>query len=520
MIIAIILVVLAGIVAWAVVTNPFSRFSIIKQTFVAEFTEDAFTAINENHKLKVRQGLAWWAFSYLKSLVHIMETRFFNSPRSGAKTVDGIIADIHAHRFRPDKLLLTSGDHFSSLFVRNLGVFYYPMLDAAIDGTKEDWHDRQAVYLQTLAYALGVFEKRPVPVTTIVPTGAYRATCTNFYVYPSDTVFGVLFALAALLGKEKATPFAYTEAKNILGTVPAAEVLLHEYKATLKALYKDYRRTVFDKATGLIRADIHLSGAKDITRRTCAFYDNVVFWKTSELAQELGVADKKIDLKALKQNILEHFWLEDEGYFLEDLSPAGAKGKYYSSDWLITLTTGFLDPSNPKETAYFARSVQYIQAQKIDQPFAIKYQHETRASRQFFLARIAFASYGGDVVWSFWGMEYIKVLLRLFEVTGETAYLTAANFHIKAYEKVMRRDGGYPEVFDDKGNLYETWIYRSIRQTGWVIGFEQARAMRDAIEARQNENVSAKTSVKHGASEKAKPNKMAPTAKQTKKAVR
>jgi hypothetical protein len=27
----------------------------------------------------------------------------------------------------------------------------------------------------------------------------------------------------------------------------------------------------------------------------------------------------------------------------------------------------------------------------------------------------------------------------------------------------------------------QTWLYRSIRQTGWVIGFEQARAMRRSL---------------------------------------
>lgn len=484
-ILAILLIFAVAVAGGAYLTNPFSKLSIVKRTYVVTFKDEAFQAIDENHKLRIRQSLFWRLFcKYGKSFVHIASTRYVKSPRSQATTIDGIIADIHAHRFRPDKLLLTSGDHFSPLFVRNLGVFYYPMLDVSIDGTKEDWHDRQAVYLQTLAYALGVFAKRPVPVTTIVPTGRYHATCMNYYVYPSDTVFGVLFALAALLAKEPARPFEYAAAAHKLGTVPAAELLHKEYKETLKALYADYRRTVYDEETGLIRADILLSGAKDITRRSCAFFDNVVFWKTSQLAQTLGVADKKIDLDALKRRILKAFWLENEGYFLEDLSQEGIAGKYYSSDWLIVLTTGFLDPMNPAEAPYFARSVKYIQAEKIDQPFAIKYQQETRAHRQYFWARVAFAAYGGDVVWSFWGMEYIKTLLRLFEATGELTYLKAANAHLKSYEEVMLRDGGYPEVFDDKGNLYETWIYRSIRQTGWVIGFEQARTMRDAITAK------------------------------------
>ena len=127
------------------------------------------------------------------------------------------------------------------------------------------------------------------------------------------------------------------------------------------------------------------------------------------------------------------------------------------------------------------RSVAYIQKHKIDQPFAIKYQQETRAHRQFPIVRFAVASYGGDSIWSFWGTEYIKVLLALHRTTGEKSYLETANYHIDAYKKNMLRYGGYPEVYDAKGDLLETPLYRSIIQTGWVVGFEQVLAIRDSF---------------------------------------
>lgn len=46
----------------------------------------------------------------------------------------------------------------------------------------------------------------------------------------------------------------------------------------------------------------------------------------------------------------------------------------------------------------------------------------------------------------------------------------------------MLRYGGFPEVYDPNGNLLQTAFYKSILQTGWVIGFEQARAMHKAID--------------------------------------
>lgn len=466
-------------------TNPFVRYSIIRLPYRAKLQAKTLEALNNNQKMVIRQNIFWKLFAYYQCGVYILTTRYFNSPRSKGKTVDEIITDIHTLRYNPDKLLLISGDHFNGLFVRNLGVFYYPMLDRSLPGTLNDWHDREAVYLQTVAFALGVFHKNPKLTTTIVSMGPYAATCINFYAYPSDSLFGILYALATLNGTESAQPHAYKKARRRLDTIDAAHVLIDTYHETLETLYAGYRAHVFDDETHLIKQTVHLSGAKDITRRYSAFYDNVVFWKTSQLAMKIGIIPyDEAFLAKLKQTILDTFWLEDEGYFLEDLSDEGQREKYYSSDWLIVLSTGFLDITNKRERRYYTRSIDYIQANKIDQPFAIKYQNDTRAHRQFFVVRMAVASYGGDAIWSFWGMEYIKTLTLLAKQTDDKKYAEAAKYHLDAYEATMLRDGGFPETYDAKGALLKTPFYQSIRQTGWVIGFEQARAMYHALIAK------------------------------------
>lgn len=466
----------------AYITNPFNRFTLIRRPFVAEMISGAIQAIDNNKRLIISQALPFQVFAVLKNGIHIISSRWVKSPRSYAETVDGIIRDIHALRFNPKKLLLTSGDHFSALFVRNLGVFYYPTLDRSIPSSKKEWHDRQIVYMQTLAYALGAFAKHPNLTTTIVPTGRYRATCVNFYAYPSDTLYGILYALAALHGQEDAKPARYARAKYSLDTKTAAGILSLTYGKSLRAHFETYRKKVYDESTGLVRTSLHMSGAKDITRRESAFYDNVIFWKTTQLAGKLGLIKKDEGfLKELRERIIATFWLENEGYFLEDLSEEGRREKYYSSDWLIVLATGFLSPENKADRHYFERSISYIQKNKIDHPFAIKYQHETRAHRQFLAVRLAVASYGGDSIWSFWGMEYIKSLLLLYRATSDASYLKTADAHIEKYKENMLRDGGFPEVYDNKGALLQTPLYRSVRQTGWVIGFEQVLAIREQL---------------------------------------
>lgn len=478
-----ILLIVSGIISLAaLLTNPFSKASIITLPYKIRFTDQGLKVTDNNDQIRVRQSLPWRLFAVIKSGTHIMHTRYVHSHRSKAKDVDAVIKDIHHLRYDPRKLLLISGDHFSGLFVRNLGVFLYPVLDGNFGESEKDWRRRQMTYLQTVAYALGVFSKHDRLTTTIMPTNRLGATCVNFYAYPSDTLYGILYALAASCGIESAQPYEYGKPAYSLDIKEAANDLVQKYRDNLAYHYASYRHAVFNEETGLFRTDVHVSGAKDITKRTCAFYDNVIFWKTTELAIKLGIiADRPGFLDELKQRIVDTFWLEEEGYFLEDLSDEGIRSKYYSSDWLIILATGFLNPDNRRERHYFERSVAYIRDNKIDEPFPIKYQHDTRAGRQFLPVRIAVASYGGDAIWSFWGMEYIKTLLILHRITGKSEYLQIADTHIAAYEQSIVRYGGFPEVYDKRGNLLETRMYRSIGMTSWVVGFEQVLAIRSSL---------------------------------------
>ncbi|WP_043501508.1 hypothetical protein [Georgenia sp. SUBG003] len=471
-------------VVFTYVTDPFSRFTMVRATYTARFTDGVLRTVDRNDRLVVRQGALWRMLAVYACGLQVLGTRYLRSPRSRAGTVDGVIADVHALRFDPGRLLLISGDHFTALFVRNLGVFFYPMLDRAIPGTAQDWRNRQVTYLQTLAHALGVFDKQPELTTTIVATGRNATTCVNFYHYPSDTLFGMLYALAALSGLEPGRPAPYAPDVHELGTAGAAAELTRRYRDSLAHHYRTYRERVLDPERVLVRRSLRLSGAKDITQRRSALYDNVVLWKTAELAARLGIVEDDAAFRDdLKASILEAFWLPEDGYFLEDLSDEGVARRYYSSDWLIVLATGFLDPMAPAEREYFTRSVEHVRANGIAEPLAIKYHADTRAHRQVPVVRLAVASYGGDSIWSFWGMEYVKTLVLLHRATGERHYLDEAGRHLDSYADAMVANGGFPEVYDADGEMLTTPFYRSIRQTGWVIGFEQAREMYRAARA-------------------------------------
>lgn len=457
-------------------TNPFVRVTIVRSPYTTTYSQDTIT-LDKQFDLRVKKGPFIHAFGFIKSGVHIIANVYFGSRKSIHSDSASIIEEIYETRFNPRFPYLISGDHFSVLYPRSLGVFYLSALDPRIPASDIQWIAREKIILQTTAYVLDVFHQNGEPCTTIVPIGPRSVTCINVYSYPSDAVYSLLYGLRSLQTIEDIMKVYPSDQipQRTLHTAEESRMLVKTHKKELQNLITHYRNTVYSPQTGLIRKDIHLSGAKDIIRRESAFYDNVIYWKTLKLAQDLDIIDiPQNELDSLKKRILDTYWYEKGGYFLEDLSTDGLAEHYYSSDWLVVLFTGFLDPANPAEQPYFEKSIAYIRAQKLDEPFGLKYQQDNRAARAFWPVRFFLRSYGGTAIWSFWGTEYTKLLILMYRDTGDNTYLNIAGQQLVAYERNIVRYKGFPEVYNQNGKFLSNLFYKSVRQTGWVINYDQA----------------------------------------------
>jgi hypothetical protein len=463
---------------YAFLTNPFNEMTVYQPPHTTEVVNGEIVLKNSG-ELIARQDLLNAAVAYFKAPFHILIASVFPEKPVEGDTAQEIIHSIHESKYDPEENpFIVTGGHFSMLYVRNLGVFYHPVLDPYTALSQEDWENRQRVYLQTAAYALDSLSQCDKPYTTLVTTGITSVSCINIYHYPSDSVYGLLYSLHTLQTSEEIQriyhrnepPPAYE-----LQTQTAAKNLVATHKDELKNLVDTYYEKVYDAETGLVRKDLRMSSAKDASVRQSAFYDNVILWRTMDLATKLGVRNfSQQERDALKDRILEAFWDEEEGIFYEDLSEESIDQKLYSSDWLAVLFTGFLDPYNPEETKYFSRNVAYINAEEIDEPFPIKYQQNNRNHRDVFLIRIFAPAYGGSSIWSLWGMEYIKLLGLLHDVTDEETYLFQGGEHLMSYRQNIEEYSGFPEVYDSTGNIMDERFYNSVLSTSWVVNFEQA----------------------------------------------
>lgn len=473
------LLALLGIFSY--LTNPFVRFSIIFDPQAQVVTENQQIYLSENESnLQLRNDPFFRGLAKLKSSWHIVSSRFSGGSKAQSGSVESIINEIHQLRFDPQEPYLISGDHFSVLYPRSLGIFYHSILDPRTALNPTDWQNRQIIYLKTLAYSLNVFAQSDQLSTTIVPVGPQSVALMNIYAYPSDTLFSLLYGLQHSIDSKfirNQYPFE-SKTTSQLESSTASEKLLQTYRASLQKHFSNYWNKVYDPETGLIKKDLLLSSTKDMAKRQSAFYDNVIAWKTHQLAQELGIiAADNLFLDQYKQRILDTFWLPEDGYFLEDLSSDAINQKWYSSDWLIAYQVGFLKPNQADDQAYLTSSVDYIRRNALDRPFPIQYHADQRPRQLHNLVRWTAADYGSTAIWSNWGMEYIKLLTALAQNTGEKQYLDLAGEYLDIYAYNIKRYRGYPEVYTKNGDFFRTFFYKSIRRTGWVVTYEEARAM-------------------------------------------
>jgi hypothetical protein len=463
---------LLAIHLWWHVTNPYAAISIVKQPYKTSVDTHGDISVSKQFNLKVyNDSLTEKAVYYDKFMFTILQNNYFGSQKTQSKDAQGIIKDIHTLRFDPSKPYLISGDQFSVLYVRNLGVFYNSLLNPNTALDKKDWENRQRIYLQSALYALDAFTEAKDIKTTVVPVGPYAAALVEVHPgsVPSDSLYGLLYALDALQNEKK-----YQNGTYHLQTVSAAKNIVSERKADLRMLLDVYLKQVQDPKTKMIREGVKLASARDGVLRDRSFYDNVVLWKTLSLAKKLGASNiSDQELGRLRDNILATYWDVKEGHFKDDLSrkPANAN---YSSDWLIALPTGFLDPSSATDMQYLTASVAFIRSQHIDQPFPIKYQNNNQSIDAPWAVRHFVPNYGGDAIWSYWGAQYITLLADLSRATNNPTYLDQARGYRDIYFDKMEESRGFPETFTASGDFLQNFVYKSIRQTGWVVQFEEA----------------------------------------------
>lgn len=449
---------------WLHLANPYARWNFVKQPFSTKVEKNGVISYEQHFTPTILHSKFWDWIGYYRQGFLIIQNTFFGSRRSKYNTVSKIINDIHEQRFNPTKPYLISGDQFSVLYPRNLGVFYNSLLKKETAHSKKDWENRQCIYLQSTLLSIEGLSAGTIPKTTIIPIGprSYTSTIVHPGDVGSDAVYGMLFALEQLL-KNPTT-------KN------AAEKILRDKKDKLIHTVNHYVKTVQSPFTKLVNPHLDLASARDGVTRDSSFYDNIVLWKTLQIANKLGIyKTSHKELQSMQRKIKKTFWNEKLGYYQNDINDNS-----FSGDWLLAYVIGFLSNKHKNERARTIRTIDYIRSTTIAEPLPLKYEDGIPRKAPFII-RLFVPNYGGNAIWSYWGAQYITLLTTMYKYTKDISYKTDAERYIRNYDKAITRDGGFAETFNPHGEFLTYPLYKSIRITGWVVQYEYARKKLESI---------------------------------------
>lgn len=479
---------------WVTKDNPYSPNTWVKPFFSTTVTPDGKITLTKVRDLYVTSapigGLALYA-----SIPFQVGYNLLFPEKPIEQDAQGIIAALHAERFDPSKAYVITGGHFPQLYVRNLGIFYGSLLDPRIQMGANDWTNRERITLQTVALDLELLRSAGKEYTTFVPISPSMFAGANFNaapfdsrVEPSDSLFAIIYSLNALTDPSFISQNVPTQHTPVytLGTKDAANQLITAYKPIIEKELDRYLSLVMDPQTGLVKKTAVLSAARDRTHgRQSSFYDNMIAWATAKDAAKLGLSvpcptlydqNGSCDFGEWKRNIITNFWDDTDGIFINDLSNTSQQQHTFTGEAFLAVPIGFLDTTDQEDRSKLARMVTYVKQHGLDKPLPLYYAEATPDSDSF-IATLMGDQYANHSIWSHLGQTYIETLIILSSDHPE--YIRDAQLYLNEYRQKMEDYGGYPELYNDKGELFSIPFYRAVLHVGWVINYEQAQMLYD-----------------------------------------
>src|SRR5258708_1715275 len=169
---------------------PKHMFTIPFSTFLDKKTQ---IQIKKNYSIYFLNPKFIKLFVFIQSGIRIITAKKNEKKLSGSEIE--IIQKIHHTRYSDENAYVTTGGHFSQLYIRNLGIFLNALLDSRISSSQDDWVKRQSIVLRTVALDLEVLKQAKKSYTTIFTLWKNFYSAMNIYTEPSDSLFVIFYSL-------------------------------------------------------------------------------------------------------------------------------------------------------------------------------------------------------------------------------------------------------------------------------------------------------------------------------------
>jgi len=366
--------------------------------------------------------------------------------------------------------ITTGSPHARACYPRNFAWFYPTLMDPATVIDRADFENRMNLIVRSLEMILKVSGTTPY-TTTLIPLTSKSMAAVNYVKPPSDSVLGILAGIEQL---------AFSGARD---AACEGMRLLDQYGNDLRAqmghLLGELKPSTFDGTTcPLLDAEDNRSSATDTRGGKLRFIVAANVWATTARALALKLVDEEFihghlgfDLAEYKRRILRMF--AAAGYTRNSLDREMDERE--SSEITLDFAhvhRGFWTFATDEELSAFKATADRILA---DSAFA------DASGDTFFVSsggvhyglmhRYTVPRYHGRTVWPNFNVAFAERLLEFDERTKVTGYRDRAERILRGVKNIVARNGGYPELVDEHGKLYKTWIYRGAMADSWFPYF-------------------------------------------------
>ncbi|MCX8146906.1 MAG: hypothetical protein N3D84_00360 [Candidatus Woesearchaeota archaeon] len=308
----------------------------------------------------------------------------------------------------------TSTGHFRQFYTRDFGICAEALI-------KLGHKDR---VIKTLDYVLSKFSKHGKITTSIT----LRGRPFDFPTYASDSLPFILHSIR----------------------IAEADDILKKYKNFIEKETEKYCRVVFDKKTGMVRKERHLSSMKDYSKRNSSTYDNCMVGMLKEDLDYVGLKNPFASYD-IKGTITRNLW--NGKFFYDDLNKINA---VYGDANVFPFWTGLFN-----ERKIFESCLKSIKEAGLDRPFPLKYSNKRIKGQRMIWQEVFVGNYERDAVWMHLGLCYLDVLKKF----GKENELKKC---LKLYEQNISKYRNFLEVFNNRGRPFKSAFYYADEGMLWA----------------------------------------------------
>lgn len=311
------------------------------------------------------------------------------------------------------KYFQTSTRNFAQFWTRDFGICVEALVKLGY----------RAKVVKTLEYALACFKKYGQVTTNITPSGQ-PMDCFDF-------------------GSDSLPLFLYSF------RIAGARKLVKKNKAFFQQQVNLYFKTVFDRKTGLVRADKHFSSMRDLAKRKSSCYDNCMLYLLTQEIKKLGLKNPFARWN-VKQNIMKTFW--NGKYFFNDIRDI----RHVNGDAQVFVF--WTSVCNDKKK--FMSCVKQMERAGLCSPWPLRYAN-ARYKEHYMSAHEFFVKdYETNSIWMHLGLCYLDLLKKFDKKRFRK--------HLAQYERLVKKYKTFLEVYDQSGVPFSTPFYLSDEGMLWV----------------------------------------------------